>query len=270
MKKILFPTDFSPTARNAFDYAVQLADDLGGVIDLMSIYHLPISDAGSVPPDYIDQMLQDKRNQVQEQLREFTKGASRKLIGKCRADYGLFIAQEITDAARYSEYDLIIMGTKGEHNRMEKMLGSVTTNVMMQAPCPVLAVPEEAIYKGIHELAYATDFQPSDQLAIDELTLFADRMKANIHFVHVETKVPVSNNVEDYFPGGVVPDGFTDFTIVNNNSITEGLDNYVKANEIDVLALFIPKRRLWERLFHSSVSKKVALHTKVPILVFHE
>jgi nucleotide-binding universal stress UspA family protein len=270
MKKILFPTDFSSCAQNAFNYAIQLADDWGGVIDMMSIYHLPISDAGSVPPDYIDQMLQEKRNQVREQLRTFTKNAPRHLIGKCRADYGLFIAQEITDAARYSEYDLVIMGTKGEHNKMEKLLGSVTTNVMMQAPCPVLAIPEEATYKGVHELAYATNFQPSDQLAIDQLMDFAEPLEANVHFVHVETKVPVSTNVEDYFPGGAVPNGFSDFTIVNNNSVVEGLDNYIKANEIDVMALFIPKRRLWERLFHSSVTKKMTLHTRIPILVFRE
>ncbi len=270
MKKILFPTDFSPCARNAFDFAVQLADDMGAVIDLMSIYHLPISDAGSVPPDYIDRMLQEQRNKVREQLREFTKEAPRQLIGKCRADYGLFIAQEITDAARYGEYDLIVMGTKGEHNRLEKMMGSVTTNVMMQSSRPVLAIPEEAVYKGIHELAYATNFQPSDQLAIEQLMEFATPLQANVHFVHVETKVPASTNVEDYFPSGVVPDGFSDFTIVNNNSVVEGLDNYVRANEIDVLALFIPKRRLWERLFHSSVTKKMALHSKMPLLVFHE
>ena len=270
MKKILFPTDFSLCAKNAFNYAIQLADDIGGVIDMMSIYHLPISDAGSVPPDYIDKILQEKRNEVREKLREFTKDAPRNVIGKCRADYGLFIAQEITDAAHYSEYDLIIMGTKGEHNTMEKLLGSVTTNVMMQAPCPVLAIPEEATYKGVHELAYATNFQPSDQLAIDQLLEFTAPLHANTHFVHVETKVPVSTSVEDYFPGGNIPDGFSDFTIVNNNSVVEGLDNYINANEIDVMALFIPKRRLWERIFHTSVTKKMALHTRIPILVFRE
>ncbi len=270
MKKILFPTDFSPCARTAFKYASEIAAQMGGIIDIMSIYHLPISDAGSVPPDFIDRMLQEKRNLVQEQIRDFTKEAPRKVIGKCRADYGLFIAQEITDAARYGEYDLIIMGTKGEHNKMEIMLGSVTTNVMMQAPCPVLAIPEDSTFMGIHEIAYATNFQPSDHLAVNQLIEFTNLIKAKIHFVHVETKTPVSSNVEDYFPEGNIPDDFSDFTIINNNSVVEGLDNYVKNNEIDVVALFIPKRRLWERLFHSSVSKRVALHTKVPLLVFRE
>lgn len=269
MKKILFPTDFSPAAKNAFQYAVQLADDMGAIIDVMSVYHLPMIDASSIPPDYIDQMLHDKKIHTEEELRLFTRSAPRAVIGKTRADYGLFIAQEITDAARYNYYDLIVMGTKGERNRMEKFLGSVTTNVMMQASCPVLAIPEKAAYRGIHEVAYASDFQPSDHLAVNQLLEFANHLTANVHFVHVETQVPVGM-VEDYFQAGTFPEGFSDFTVVNNPSVLEGLDGYVAENEIDVLGLFIPKRRLWERLFHSSLTKRMTFHSHVPILVFHE
>ena len=54
MKKILFPTDFSPTAVNAFEYALALAKDLDATIDLMTVYHLPVADASSVPPQYVD------------------------------------------------------------------------------------------------------------------------------------------------------------------------------------------------------------------------
>ena len=269
MKKILFPTDFSSAAQNAFKYALHVAEELGAIIDLMSVYHLPITDAGSTPPDYIEKMLQDKRNKVKDQLKLFTKEAPNALIGKTRADYGLFVAQEIIDAAKYCEYDLIIMGTKGEHNRLEKLLGSVTTNVMMQAECPVMAVPEEAQFMGIHEIAYATDFQPSDELAIHQLTTFSKTFNANVHFVHVETKAAVGT-VDDYFQTGIFSDSFTDFTIVNDHSIVNGLDQYVKTNEIDLIALFIPKRRLWERLFHNSISKKMTFHAKVPLLAFHE
>lgn len=269
MKKILFPTDFSPTAKNAFEYALQLAEDMGGIIDIMSIYHLPMIDASSIPPDYIDQMLQEKRTKTEEQLRLFVRQAPRNLIGKLKAEYGLFISQEITDTARYGEYDLIIMGTKGIHNKVEKIMGSVTTNVMMQSNCPVLAIPEEASYKRIHEVAYASDFQPSDHLAIEQLMDFSNQLNANVHFVHVETNVP-AGMVEDYFQVGTFPEGFSDFTVVNNTSVVEGLDGYVQENEIDTLALFIPKRRLWERLFHNSLTKRMTFHTKVPLLVFHE
>lgn len=269
MKKILFPTDFSPTARNAFQYAIRLADDLGATIDLISIYHLPMIDASNIPPDYIDQILQEKRSKTEEELRAFVRGVDIQVIGKLKAEYGLFISQEITDTARYGEYDLIIMGTKGSHNQVEKIMGSVTTNVMMQANCPVLAIPQDATYKRIHELAYASDFQPSDHLAIEQLMNFAHDLNAKVHFVHVETNVP-AGVVEDYFQVGTFPQGFSDFTVVNHTSVVDGLQEYVSDNEIDALALFIPKRRLWERLFHNSLTKRMTFHSDTPLLVFHE
>jgi hypothetical protein len=48
------------------------------------------------------------------------------------------------------------MGMKGEHQRLDKWMGSVTTNLMMKAPCPVLAIPEKATYEGIKKITLAT------------------------------------------------------------------------------------------------------------------
>ena len=59
MKKILFPTDFSPAAANAFLYAHTLAEALGARIDLINIFHLPIGDASNIPPEYIQKMLDE-------------------------------------------------------------------------------------------------------------------------------------------------------------------------------------------------------------------
>ena len=42
MKKILFPTDFSEIADNAFLYALKMADYLGYEIIVLHAYELPI------------------------------------------------------------------------------------------------------------------------------------------------------------------------------------------------------------------------------------
>ena len=41
MKKILFPTDFSPTAENAFLYALALAAAMKAHLTLIHVYELP-------------------------------------------------------------------------------------------------------------------------------------------------------------------------------------------------------------------------------------
>lgn len=268
MKRILFPTDFSPTARNAFSYACALAAELGAKIDLLSIYHLPVADASSVPPEYIERMLEDKKHQLAIKMAEFLKICDPHSLGKTKIEYGIFVAQEIADIAREGRYDLIVMGTKGEHNAFEKILGSVTSNTMMQAPCPVLAVPEGAVYQPIRNIAYAADFNPGEDHAVQELLAIAEPFGALVHFVHVDTRTSVPAGELEPFHGSMRQ--FADFAVVSNASLQEGMDQFLHLHDIDLLALFIPRRRLWEKLFHSSFSKRMAFHTRVPLLIFHE
>jgi nucleotide-binding universal stress UspA family protein len=268
MKKILFPTDFSKTAGHAFKYAQAFAQEINGIIDVMHVFHLPIADAGSIPPHLIDELLAEQRRNALLQLKQFTQDCPDDLLGSLKADYGLFVFQEVTDTARHGHYDLIIMGTKGTHNQLETLLGSVTTHIMMQGPCPVLAIPEGALYQGISRIAYATDFESSDQPAVEMLIEFASLLTANIHFVHVESKSSEEEtNLTETM--GESPLLFTDFTVIKSSSVMEGLDHYIEDAKIDVLALFIPRRRLWERLFHSSFTKKMAFHSQTPLMVFH-
>jgi nucleotide-binding universal stress UspA family protein len=264
---ILFPTDFSPAAHHAFKYALQLAEKLDTALDLLSVYHLPISDSSRVSPHQIDPLLREKRAVVMQQLGELAEEAPSNRIGQLRADYGLFVYQEIIDAARRGGHQLIVMGTKGERNPMQQMMGSVTTHTLMNAPCPVIAVPQSAPVRPISHIAYATDFEPKDEKAVAKLTELANRLKAKVHFVHVDREADISKT-EAYKVVDQYPLPFTDFTLMSNPNPAEGINAFIAERDMDVLALFVPNRRLLERLFHRSFTKQMAFHVKVPLLVF--
>ena len=268
--KVLFPTDFSETANNALQYALQFCQKIGARIDLMHVYHLPFTEASNVSYRQIDEMLDEKQAKALQKLVQLAKeAAAEETINQCIPVYGIFLDHEIVDLATVGEYDLIIMGTKGEHSKFEKLLGSVTTRTMMNAPCPVLAIPEDASFKEITRIAYATNFAMGDQQATQQLLKMVEMLQAQLHYVHIEKRKGVLGNsnqihIDDY------PSPFTDFTLIKNDSILLGLDQFIQSQKIDLLTLFIPERRLWERLFHSSFSQKMTFHTKVPLLVFHE
>jgi nucleotide-binding universal stress UspA family protein len=269
MKKILFPTDFSDTAANAFRYAIELAKAVEAKIDVVNVYNLPVIDATNLPAGYVEQMLDEKQVLVQGKLEAFVAAELGAPLGRLIPLYGVFIPEEIRDLVREGAYDLVVMGTRGEHNPIEKTLGSITTFTMMNAGCPVLAVPEDAAWQDIDYIAFATDFLPHEQQAVAQLMAFAKKVSSEVYFVHVETK-PSIGTMQDYITLADYPYKFTDFAIVNSPTVMDGLDSFIKEKHIDLLALYIPKRRLWERLFHSSFTKRMAFHSKTPLLIFHE
>ena len=268
MKNILVPTDFSEASGNALQYAMSVAKLIDAKVDILHVYSLPMSLSVELPADMLQQMLDNEKEQVEEQFSSFlqiyghAEDHNRLLIN------GRFISQEIVEIAKDKGHDLIVMGMKGKHSSIEKVIGSITTQTMMQAPCPVMAIPEGISFNGIDEIAYATDFQLTDQHAVEELIAFAGVAMAKVHFLHVETK-PNIGQLKDTIQVDNYPYDFTDFTIINYPSVMEGIDQYMLQNKVDLLALFIPRRRLWERLFHSSFTKKMCFHTKTPLLVFH-
>lgn len=269
MKKILFPTDFSPAASNAFRYAHSLAEYLEARIDVINIFHLPLGDASNIPPEYIQKMLDEAEAETLERIREFAKPCLGKpSCGELKPVYGLFTAVEIVDVARQGEYDLIVMGTKGERGALEKFLGSVTTDVMMKAACPVLAIPSETSFHPVKHIAYATAFEPSDEHAVGQLMELAGGLAAQVHFVNVNT-LTGNRYIQDVEMAKDYPFNFSDFSVVHNPSVQDGIEEYLRERKMDWLALFIPQRRLWERLFHSSFTKKMTFHTNLPLLVFH-
>jgi len=268
MKKILFPTDFSPAAENAFKYAVALAKETNAKIELIHVYTVPFTGTDL----YLDLSQQrelriQKQMQKEEQLAKFCKPFDFDNYGDKLVFPGLFIDQEIIDRSQRGA-DLVIMGTKGERNALDKLMGSVTTRLMMNAGCPVLAIPENATYKGIQEITYATTFSSKDKHFLEKLANFGSTFNARIHFLHVSDDPRHGVADEVYIEG--LPSRSVKFSVVSNPSLMRGVDEFLKTHPSDVLAIYIPKRNLWERLFHSSFSKKMTFHTDTPLFVFHE
>ncbi len=272
MKKILCPVDFSDVSRNALLYALQLADTWDTQVDLIHIYHLEAREAASVPYHEVDELLEAKKAEVDRYFRDFTAGLKTDRIGRLLKAYGIFIGLEISDLTRDGAYSLVVMGTHGERNSLEKFLGSVSTDLMTRSHCPVMAIPAGAVYQSVEAIAYAVaeeamDWSKGMDTGLEDLLGFTKSSGAKLHVVHVVketgTERDVELRVEDY------PISDATYAVVSDASVLEGLDNYIEENEIQVLAMYIPKRRLWERLFHRSNTKAMTFHTSIPLLVFH-
>ena len=134
----LVPLDFSEDANQALDYAIDLANKLGGRLTLLHVMQsLPIggTDIGVVLPyTSIQELEADITRRMEAHLERVTAAG---LEGEIVVVHGIPF-HEIIETARTRQVDLIIMGTHGRTGLHHVLLGSVAEKVVRLAPCSVL------------------------------------------------------------------------------------------------------------------------------------
>ena len=142
-KIILVPTDFSPNAEEALDYAVELAKRFDARIHLLNVIGIPTLGAEYglvVTQSMIDDLLRDNQKELDKLVAARTGkaafGPTRLEIGDARA--------VIERIASELGADLVVMGTHGRRGVKRVLLGSVAESVVRAVTCPVLLVRESA------------------------------------------------------------------------------------------------------------------------------
>jgi nucleotide-binding universal stress UspA family protein len=133
---ILVPTDFSPGAELAIDYACALAEKLDATVHLMNATGA-FRELGIGMTTEIEAALIRNHHQQLDKIAE-ARGP-RVSIGSTVVKTG-DARDAILEAALECDADLIVMGTHGRRGIARWMLGSVAEDVMRRAPCPVLVV----------------------------------------------------------------------------------------------------------------------------------
>jgi universal stress protein A len=144
MRRILAPTDFSPTSGRALDYAVDLARALGAEVILMHAVE-PVALAPDVyGASAIAPMLDEIERAARRTLDRIVAKLAKRRV-RCRT--ALLTgpaATTIADAAAKLDADVIVMATHGRSGLSHLFLGSVAERVVRSARCPVLTVPERS------------------------------------------------------------------------------------------------------------------------------
>jgi nucleotide-binding universal stress UspA family protein len=272
LKKILFPTDFSPMSKHAFLYALKLAKKFNAKLKVINIYR---ADFGvPVPETVAYQMLEARKEEAQKELSLFVKLDSNSPYADVPLEYCVdmgFASDVIIDYSKNKEeeIDMIVMGTKGEHNLADKIFGSVTSNVIRDAKCPVLAIPEGTHDIEIRDIAYATDLKSDTVESLKEVAEIAAFFGANLHCICIDTEgndfTPELRKFND-----LISKLDLDMKIaeLSSDTIAHGLDQYVHENGIDMVLMLRSHRNFFERIFLRSITTQVALHSTAPLLVF--
>ncbi len=274
MKTILLPTDFSDNAKNAAKYAFSIfSDEEAYRFVLVNSFEMPYS-TSEVMVSVTDIIEQDSRKGIEKQLNELRgklKNPDSKVEGISTQGEAV---SEIEKVAKKQAADFIVMGTKGSSGLMEVFVGSVTSAVIKRAIAPVLAIPESAEYKIPKNIVFAADYGSlKDVSKLTALKEIALKFGATITLLNVMKKGETTDadeaieglKLNAFFQGVSL-----EFAFLENDDIEAGINEYISNNAVDMLAMVERKVSFFDRLFHKSVTKQVANHVKLPLLVLHD
>jgi nucleotide-binding universal stress UspA family protein len=274
MKTILVPTDFSQPANNALTYALAIARKSGARVILMHAYHMPASNT-TVFRDVTSILKQDAERDLADVARQLMADPQNAVVKLETAAVRGDLVNGLKKIADETRADLIVMGTKGTSGLSEILVGTNTASVIEDISCPVMAIPEQATYREIKQILYATDYQVADDTSISQLAEFASLFGASILLLHVagNTSHPnrqdqlISEYTEKIKRKVAYPQ--LSFRLEESPDILNGLNNTIQSMNIDLVAMTTRKRNVYENFFKGSITKKMAYHTHIPLLAFH-
>ncbi len=271
--KILIPTDRSSNAQHALNYALQLFDGETVEFILFQSFDIPVYPADmpvtieSFGSDEVLRILEDDAQALREKYKDrpftFTTVVESGSLS--------FNVDALVDK---HQIDLIVMGTKGATGVSAAVIGSNTSDVIQATTCAVLAVPESAPLSVPKSVLFASDNKGiSDISILNPLVNLARKFKSHIHLMNVldEGKMTTVNEaVEGLKLDHVLEDLNHSFLFENSNDKAQAIEDYIKTHEVDLLAVIPRKNNFFDAIFHKSVTRKLTLHTNVPLLAMHD
>ena len=272
MKKIIVPTDFSSAAKNALDYAIKLAKSYQAEIYLLNAFSMPHS-GSAVMIDVSDVLKKDSTDKLEEEVAR-VENSLEGLTLKTISHLGI-VSMVISQAAEKLKADLIIMGTTGATGLKEVFVGSNTGDLIKATTLPIIAVPVESTNDTIAKVAVSVDLHHLKSNSVfDPLKDLLVESNASIKMINI------ADNIKSIDPVNFVDEAVDidnmffgvqhSFKFLEGKDVEEEILTYTKEENIDLLVVVARKRNFFERLFHKSISKKLTMHSSVPIMILSD
>lgn len=172
---------------------------------------------------------------------------------------------------------IIVMGTRASDQKVDELIGSVTSEVLSFTSVPLIVVPDNSpihSYASVKNICYATNFSSKDADVFEDLMNRMRRYDFNVSFVHVlENNEPASA----FQPKLDAFQAFVDsrFPQLNKkyvmlpceDDIIHTLDKYMKDNDMDILTVKMSSGRGLYQMFVVSLAQRLVYSAKNPLLV---
>lgn len=276
MKTLLIPTDFSETSNNAIDYAVEIARATHAKLILFHAYHVPVitTEAVVAIPEFkeLEQYALDNLKKAERTIHiKHGSVIATECICKCG-----FPVEEIKQYLKERKIDLIVMGIKGAGRLTEKLIGSVTTSMMQESGCPVMAIDEHVRFKIPKKIVLACDYLETDNTSVlQPLKQLAGLFNAHVYILNVAKNSKTTAKIPEVVSGhenleNSLAEIEHSFHSLQSEDIIDGINAFITERKMDMVVMIPRKHSIFKNIFSEPNTKHMAFHTKVPLLTLHE
>jgi len=279
MKRILVPIDFSDFSMNAVEVACYIAKVKDLAIKILHVVedsytpYYNMVGMSMIEDDSLVNYRRDLQQSVREQLIKLTDKIKEKNLS-VEADVIIDRPYKgILNHADDPDIELIVMGSHGHGDIEDVFLGSTTEKVIRLSPVPVLTVQDVRQDFKIDKIVFASNFEEAEvEPIVQRVIRFAEIFMAELFLVRVNTASKVSESsarqrLEEFAKKFGLNAGAVNS--YQDRSEEEGIVNYAKEIQADLIAMCTHGRSGLSRFFKTSVAEEVVGFSEVPVLTYN-
>jgi nucleotide-binding universal stress UspA family protein len=275
MKHILFPTDFSEVATNAFLYALKFADVIEADLIVLHSYDLIPMDSHFFPENFkmvYDSIELAHFDEFKDEIPKLRLLMEEQNLDHIKMTHRLMEGDLMTNMKKSIEedqIDYIVMGTSGATEWEALFAGSNSGSVILGINVPVLCVPLGVKYRKIKEIGFISHYREKDKIALRTTLNLADILGAKTKSLCIKTSnsnidVETIEKWEEDFSKESVR-----FSVVYSDEVKQEMVDFIADQVIDILTMVNYKSSFFEAMFIPDYSKKSNSDIDIPILIIH-
>jgi len=274
MKNILVPCDFSPESREAFVFALALAEKTSGSIHVLKAVDLPVmyeSALGAAPYYFDPTLIKELKDDAMVQF-EKLKAAH---PTKRPVDFSVLegaVTPTIRNFIKDQVIDLVVMGTRGASGLEEYLIGSNTEKIVRFSTVPVFAIRKAPALSSIRSIVFPTTLENPNPMLLSHLRTLQQFFQAKLHLLIVNTPYNLQRTADEEarIHAFAKQHQLENYTVNTRNEFHEpyGILKFASEINADLVAMGTHGRRGLAHLFAGSIAEEVVNHGDRPIWTY--
>jgi nucleotide-binding universal stress UspA family protein len=274
MKKIIIPVDFSKHSEYALETAAALAKTHNAELIVMHMLELSdsiFSSTSSQKNEETHFMLMVAKKNFEEFLdKPYLEGITVTPMVKHHK-----VLKEVSEVASSVKADLIVIGSRGHNDFDGIFTGSNTEKVVRYSTTPVLVVKSKPKNVDFNHVVLAIDFNVNSVSPVKNALELLKQLAKKVTLLHINlpnlgflSTDEIQEQVDEFLKLGKLEHIKDSIDFTADHNVEDGIINYAKREDADVLAIITHGRTGLNHFFGGSISEDLVNHSKLPVVTF--